>query len=212
MHGSSGAASGNSGWPALFRKAFGRSLNPMALTDARRVQVDVNRAFTSLLRCPRQSLIGRPIYDYVAEGPLVSAEGWKAAMSREEITGEATLLRLDGSTVPVQFAAYPEVVTGKRLVLFVALSLARSGRHFRRGVERESGDGRLSEREREVVHLIALGATSREIAHELHISHNTVRTHVSNAMISMDARSRAHLVAKVLGDGIALSYRSATNG
>jgi DNA-binding CsgD family transcriptional regulator len=36
----------------------------------------------------------------------------------------------------------------------------------------------------------------------LHISPDTVRTHVRNAMTKMGARSRAQLVAKVLGDGV----------
>ena len=52
--------------------------------------------------------------------------------------------------------------------------------------------------------LVAQGRTGPEIADELHIAPATVRTHVRNAMGKMGARSRAHLVAKVLGDGVAL--------
>jgi len=62
----------------------------------------------------------------------------------------------------------------------------------------------LSDREREILYLIALGHTSPEIADQLHITHNTVRTHARNAMEKTGARSRAHLVAKALGEGIAL--------
>ena len=58
----------------------------------------------------------------------------------------------------------------------------------------------LSEREREIVRLVALGSTGPEIADELHIAHDTVRTHVRNAMTKVGARSRAQLVAKVLGE------------
>ena len=47
-------------------------------------------------------------------------------------------------------------------------------------------------------------ATGPEIADELMISHNTVRTHAYNAMTKLGARSRAHLVAKALGDGLVL--------
>jgi DNA-binding CsgD family transcriptional regulator len=42
----------------------------------------------------------------------------------------------------------------------------------------------------------------REIADELHIAHDTVRTHVRNAMTKLDARSCAHQVAKALGDDL----------
>jgi DNA-binding CsgD family transcriptional regulator len=62
----------------------------------------------------------------------------------------------------------------------------------------------LSEREREVLRLVAHGRTGPEIADELHISPDTARTHVSNAMTKMGARSRAQLVAKALGAGVIL--------
>ena len=52
---------------------------------------------------------------------------------------------------------------------------------------------------------MALGRTSPEIADELQISHNTVRTHLRNAMKRVGARSRAQLVAKALGEGHALA-------
>jgi DNA-binding CsgD family transcriptional regulator len=46
--------------------------------------------------------------------------------------------------------------------------------------------------------------TGPEIADELHIAPDTVHTHLRNAMTKLGARSRAQLVAKALGDGIAL--------
>ena len=49
---------------------------------------------------------------------------------------------------------------------------------------------------------MALGNTGPEIADQLQIAHDTVRTHVRNAMVKVDARSRAHLVAKALGQGL----------
>jgi len=103
--------------------------------------------------------------------------------------------------VAVQFGGTPEVITGRRFVLFVALTTSRWGRHFRRDVEHESDGAPLSRREREIVHLVALGRSGPEIADDLQIAHDTVRTHVRNAMAKMGARSRAHLVAKALGEG-----------
>jgi len=192
------------GWPALFRDAFKRSLNPMALTDANRVLIDVNPAFLKLLERCRDDLIGRPLWELVEHGPLASPEQWRQALSRDEFTGTANLLRAGGETVAVQFAGYPETVTGRKLVLFVALAASRWGGQFRRPLP--SGDRRtqLSDRELEVIRLIAHGASGPEIADELGISHNTVRTHAANAMDRLGARSRAHLVAKVLGDGTVL--------
>jgi DNA-binding NarL/FixJ family response regulator len=52
----------------------------------------------------------------------------------------------------------------------------------------------LTEREREVVALVALGLTNDEIAAELVLSPATARTHVSRAMVKLGARDRAQLV------------------
>ena len=59
--------------------------------------------------------------------------------------------------------------------------------------------------------LVAAGQTGPEIADHLHISHATVRTHVRNAMAKVGARSRAHLVAKALGDGHACAEHDAAD-
>jgi DNA-binding CsgD family transcriptional regulator len=201
------AATADSGWSGLFRDAFRRSRNPMALTDAHRVQLDVNAAFVKLLGRGRDALVGQPIYEYVEGGPLFGPAEWEEALAEDEVTGEANVLGGGGETIAVQYAAYPETVTGSRLVLFVVLSVSLWGRHFRRDPDAHRRDGPLSRREQDVVHLIALGASGPEIAEELHLSHNTVRTHVSNSMAKLGARSRAHLVAKALGDGIAIAGR-----
>jgi DNA-binding CsgD family transcriptional regulator len=53
----------------------------------------------------------------------------------------------------------------------------------------------LSEREREVLHLVSTGARNRHIAVQLGISENTVKFHVSNLLRKAGARSRAELAA-----------------
>jgi DNA-binding CsgD family transcriptional regulator len=105
----------------------------------------------------------------------------------------------------VQWAATPTVVHGSRLVLVVALSTSRWGGRFRRDADGEGTGQTLSAREREVVRLVAQGFTGQEVAEELHISHETVRTHVRNAMAKTGARSRAHLVAKAMAEGHTLA-------
>jgi len=54
----------------------------------------------------------------------------------------------------------------------------------------------LSERELEVLHLLAAGLSNREIAHKLVISLGTAKTHVHNVCSKLGARSRAHAVAR----------------
>ena len=62
--------------------------------------------------------------------------------------------------------------------------------------------GELTEREREVVALVALGLTNEEIAAELVLSPATARTHVSRAMIKLQARDRAQLVVFAYQSGL----------
>jgi PAS domain S-box-containing protein len=189
------------GWSGLFAKAFAHSRNPMALVDDERVYVDVNGAFVRLVGYRRDALVGCHLYDFVAGGPLASPAEWAAALQVGDFSGEAELLCADGSAAAVQWAAGTEIVTGRRLVLFVALSTSRWGARYRRAAAPEPRAGELSRREREIVHHVAQGSTGPEIAAELQISHDTVRTHVRNAMGKVGARSRAQLVAKALGDG-----------
>jgi DNA-binding NarL/FixJ family response regulator len=61
----------------------------------------------------------------------------------------------------------------------------------------------LTEREREIVALAATGLTNTEIAERLVISTATAKTHVSRAMIKLDARHRAQLVAIAYEAGLA---------
>jgi PAS domain S-box-containing protein len=191
------------GWPALFWTAFKGSRNAMVLLDQHRLLLEVNGAFLRLLGYPRDELVGHPIWEFVAGGSALTEREWRTAIASGEFSGEAALVRADGTTVTVQYAGHTELITGERLVLFVALSTSRWGRHPRRAADR-AAPGALSAREREIVRLIAAGDTGPEIAEQLHISHETVRTHVRNAMAKVGARSRAHLVAKALGEGHAM--------
>jgi PAS domain S-box-containing protein len=192
------------GWSGLFATAFDQSRNAMILTDGQRTIVDVNPALLRLLGRKREALIGRPVFGLVAGGPPASDEDWAGALASGRFSGEAELVHADGSAVPVQWAASTETVTGRRLVLFVATTVSRWGARFRRSVSPEEPARALTPRQREIVHLVALGASGPEIGDQLHISHDTVRTHVRNAMDNLGARSRAHLVAKALGHGLTL--------
>jgi PAS domain S-box-containing protein len=193
------------GWTGLFSSAFTHSRNPMALIDGQRRHVDVNGAYLRLLGYSRDRLLGRPVWELVRNGPQYQEAEWAASLAEGRFTGESELISADGEVVAVQWGATVENVTGRHLVLFVALSTSRWGSRFRREPAPESPGVALSAREREIVRLVALGASGPEIADELVISHNTVRTHVRNAMIKAGARSRAHLVARAIGDGLVVA-------
>ena len=56
----------------------------------------------------------------------------------------------------------------------------------------------LTQREREVLRLLADGLSNEEIGKRLHISPETVRTHVRKAMAKLEADTRTQAVAKAL--------------
>lgn len=65
-----------------------------------------------------------------------------------------------------------------------------------RGGRQPSRDGAaLTAREREILYLVALGCSNVEIARELMISTNTVRTHLHTLSVKLDATSRTKMLA-----------------
>jgi two-component system response regulator NreC len=68
--------------------------------------------------------------------------------------------------------------------------------------EPESGPDDLSERETDVLRLIALGHTNAEIAEKLYISVRTVETHRAHIQQKLGVSSRAELVQNALSRGL----------
>jgi DNA-binding CsgD family transcriptional regulator len=84
----------------------------------------------------------------------------------------------------------------------------RVGRELRRlGVERrivshpraKTGWDSLTDSELKVVHLIAEGVTNRDVAAQLHLSPNTVKTHIRSAFTKLGINSRAQLTPLMRG-------------
>lgn len=66
-------------------------------------------------------------------------------------------------------------------------------KHMDPGEDKERYDG-LSERERQVLTLIAEGKTSQEVADDLFLSINTIQTHRSHIMEKLNLHNRAELI------------------
>jgi RNA polymerase sigma factor (sigma-70 family) len=67
---------------------------------------------------------------------------------------------------------------------------------------RRTADQGLTQREREVLRLLADGMTNEQIGAELSISPQTVRTHVQKAMDKLGASTRVQAVATALRNGL----------
>jgi two-component system, NarL family, response regulator NreC len=96
-------------------------------------------------------------------------------------------------------AAIREVASGGRYVHpELGARLVSAGTAERRRAEEDP----LSDREREVLRLLALGHTNQEIAKELYISVRTAETHRAHIMQKLRLSSRAELVRYALAEGM----------
>jgi PAS domain S-box-containing protein len=191
------ATRAGTGWERLFRLVFDQSSNPIALVDDHRRFVDINDPWLELVARSREEVVGHSTVDGIQPSERArAASEWQRFLQSGEYSGSRSLLRGDGSEVDIQFAARLASVENRRLAIYVALADAER----KNGPIAERPRARaLSQREREVVTFIALGRDTNQIAEELYISVETVRTHVRNAMAKLGAHTRAQLVAIVLG-------------
>jgi DNA-binding CsgD family transcriptional regulator len=102
--------------------------------------------------------------------------------------------RIEVHSRGVAFAGAPHLL---------ALRATLPRRFARRGiaVARGAAPVRPSERELQVVRMLAAGLTGEEIARELTLSPETVRSHLRNVMGKLGASTRPHLVALAVQDG-----------
>jgi DNA-binding NarL/FixJ family response regulator len=87
----------------------------------------------------------------------------------------------------------------------VHLDPAIAGRLVRalRAPSRPQPGSELTEREREVLRLVAVGKANKEIAAELYISERTARTHVSSILTKLGMTSRTQAALWAVREGLA---------
>jgi len=88
------------------------------------------------------------------------------------------------------------------LVARVRRLLVRNGPENDNGANGDGPLGRLSDREREVLRLLAEGQAQESIATELFISPKTVATHIQRILTKLDVHSRAEAVGVAYREGL----------
>lgn len=69
-------------------------------------------------------------------------------------------------------------------------------------VEEHKASGLLSERESEILRLVALGMSNREIAEKLFLSQRTIKAHLTNIFNKLNVASRSEAIVKGLQWGL----------
>lgn len=104
-------------------------------------------------------------------------------------------------TPPDDIIAAIRTVAGSESLLFPeairALALAHVGEHRPTGLD----EYQLTEREQEVLRLMARGLSNLEIAGELILGLQTVKTHVANVLAKLNARDRTQAVIRAYESG-----------
>jgi PAS domain S-box-containing protein len=178
--------------------SFRSSLVPMVIADDERRYVAVNPAACLLLRLPETEVLQLRIDDLTPREarPLVE-EMWAAFLSEGTQRGVFELQMPDGPRVAVDYSATAHVAPGRHLSILM----------FPPAPEPElepttpSAVERLTEREREVLNMVAMGMGTTAIASALSLSTHTVETHVRHCLAKLGARNRAHAIALGLRQG-----------
>ena len=191
------------------RVAFERSQHPMLIADDRRRWVTGNAAACHLLRIAREEIPWRTMDDFTPPGERRRlAEQWEAFLASGAAEGWYQLYVPDRGAVPVEFSATANVLPARHLSVFM---LPDQTEQPEGGPAREASwtpvtaEGsvrlQLTQREREVMTLVASGLQGADMAERLFLSPETVRSHVQNSMGKLGAHTRAHAVAIALVTG-----------
>jgi DNA-binding NarL/FixJ family response regulator len=133
--------------------------------------------------------------EYVFEAVCIGASGFLVKNTEPEDLIRAVRVVASGD------ALLSPGVTRRLMVRFGKLSAAESTRPGDTARD-YPGAAQLTDREREIVRLVALGLSNAEIADRLSVSPLTAKTHVSRAMTKLACRDRAGLVVFAYQTGL----------
>ena len=173
------------------RASFLGSLVPMVIADDSRRFVAANPAACLLLRLTEAEVVRLRVEDLTPPENRSHMDAlWETFLRDRVQEGTFELMMPDGARLEVEYSATANVEPG----LHVSILMFPPG-----GVARDSraSEARptLTEREREVLGMVASGRGTSWIAAELGVSSSTVETHVRHVLEKVGARNRAHAIS-----------------
>ena len=190
-------------------------LSILVVDDQRRC-MEANLAACRLLGLPRRAAIGRTVDDFLTSGMRKRLDHvWRAFREGGGHAGPFELSSQAAESHEVNISVVANVLPGRHLLILSAtesqpgeVEAPRNAQPDARSRPRDVnsaprfGRGGPTSREREVLALLAAGATDEQIAEMLELSPATVQTHVRNAKAKLGARTRAQAVAMALQHGM----------
>ena len=181
---------------------FTRSGSAMLLADDERCYVDANPPACELLGLTREEILEKRIEDLSPpelkdQVPAI----YQAFIEAGSQAGPFTMIRSDGTEIPCSYSASANVVPGIHLSILIPAELADPELDVVEEEAEPEETARLTDREREVLTLLALGESNATIAKQLHLSSETVRSHTRSARLRLGAKSRSHAIALALATG-----------
>lgn len=187
--------------------AFERSLHPMLVADKERRYLDANAAACLFMRMAREQVVERRVDDFVppelrADFAGVWSDFVRLGSAPTEVDWyfpeDESRVRIVVGTTSIQPGQYLIVVVPWWNIEAADTAIAVDGVDGEAIVD---GRSQLSEREREVLTLLAFGHSGEQIARELFISPETVRTHVQHVRSKLGATTRGHAIAIAISQG-----------
>jgi DNA-binding CsgD family transcriptional regulator len=196
---------------ARLRMVFEHSRNPMLIADDQRRWVTANQAACELLGIARDEIPWHTMDEFTPESDREWLEAqWEAFLANGAAEGLYQLYVPERGPVPVEFSATANVLPERHLSVFIppdelsteqVQSALSQQQPWAPTASRSSGKTQLTDREREIMTLVASGLQSGDIADRLYLSPETIKSHVHNAMGKLGAHTRAHAVAIALVGG-----------
>lgn len=172
------ASGGKEALDALASGGFGGKMPQLVLMDLMMPEMNGVEATRALLeRYPGLRII--ILTSFLEDDKVVEAiEAGAVSYVLKTVSADELIYAMQGAmrSMPVMSGEVSQALT----------------RGLRRRSVQEEDEG-LTEREREVLLLIAEGKSNKEIGDELHISIKTVKTHVSNLLMKCEAEDRTQL-------------------
>ena len=179
-----------------------RSTALLVVDDERRL-IEANPAACSLLGLGNDELIGRPLDSLLAESMRDRLDNvWRAFRDNGGHAGPFELATGRGSVERVDIGVTSRVPPGRHLVILTGSKTAAPQASTKTPPPADGLWRTPTSREREILAMLATGATDGQIARRLALSPATVQTHVRNAKAKLGARTRAQAVALALRRGV----------